>query len=317
MRARLLIVDDDELNREIVRGYLEEEDCDLVEAESGEQALRLLTAGDFDAVLLDRMMPGIDGIEVLRRMKEIPRLASVPVVFQTAAAALDQLTEGLRLGACYYLTKPYHRDVLVTAVHSVLDLGRQRRELRAKVAEYSGVMHLVDEAHFRYRSMEEGRALAAALATICAEPERAAVGLVELFVNAVEHGNLGINFEEKARLLTAGQWLSELQRRLTLPENAGKMVQVWVSREADEMVVTIRDQGKGFDWHTYLTFDDSRACYPNGRGIALARQIAFTTLDYRGCGNEVQVRLTAVAGPGAHAPDTVDLPQALGLQAGE
>ena len=301
MRARLLVVDDEELNREIIREYLQEEDCDLFEAGSGEQALEMLESGDYDAVLLDRMMPGIDGIEVLQRMKQNPRLAELPVVFQTAAAAADQLAEGLRLGAYYYLTKPYHRDALAAVVQSALDLGRQRRDLCAKVAAYSGVMRLVEQAHYCFRTLDEGQALAAALATVCAEPERAAMGLVELFVNAVEHGNLGIDFEHKARLLAAGQWLVETQRRLDLPENAGKFVDVRAARTGGEVVVVIRDRGEGFDWRQFLTLDESRAFYPNGRGIALARQIAFTTVEYRGAGNEVEVRIPAAAGQGVPA----------------
>jgi len=301
MRARLLVVDDEELNREIIREYLEDEDCELFEAESGEQALVMLETGDFDAVLLDRMMPGIDGIEVLKRMKQNPLLSDLPVVFQTAAAAADQLAEGLRLGAYYYLTKPYHRDALAAVVQSALELGRQRRELRAKVAAYSGVMRMVEDAHYRYRTLEEGQALAAALATVCAEPERAAMGLVELLVNAVEHGNLGIDFEEKARLLSAGQWQSETTRRLQLPENVDKFVEVHACRVDGEIVVFIRDRGQGFDWTKFLTLDESRAFFPNGRGIALARQIAFRSVEYRGCGNEVEVRIAAGSGSGVPA----------------
>ncbi len=302
MRARLLVVDDDERDREIIRNYLQEEDCDLFEADSGEQALAMLESGDYDAVLLDRMMPGMDGIEVLQRMKQNPRLSALPVVLQTAAAPTDQLAAGLRLGAYYYyLTKPYHRDALAAVVQSALDLGRQRRDLRAKVAGYSGAMRLVEQAHYRFRTLDEGQGLAAALATVCAEPERAAMGLVELFVNAVEHGNLGIDFEHKARLLAAGQWLAETQRRLELPENAGKFVEVRAARTGGEVVVVICDQGEGFDWRRFLTLDESRAFYPNGRGIVLARQIAFTTVEYRGAGNEVEVRIPAAAGQGVPA----------------
>src|SRR5687768_11051860 len=78
MAARLLVVDDEELNREIIREYLDEEDCELVEAHDGEHALELLAQpGRFDAVLLDRMMPGIDGLEVLQQMKKDARLADL------------------------------------------------------------------------------------------------------------------------------------------------------------------------------------------------------------------------------------------------
>ena len=78
MRARLLVVDDEAVNREIIAEYLEAEDCELTMAADGGQALDLLRAADaaFDAVVLDRMMPGIDGIEVLRQIKATPGCAA-------------------------------------------------------------------------------------------------------------------------------------------------------------------------------------------------------------------------------------------------
>jgi CheY-like chemotaxis protein len=296
MGARLLVVDDEEINREIIREYLDGEDCELVEAEDGERALELLAQpGRFGAVLLDRMMPGIDGLEVLRRMKTEPRLADLPVIVQTAAAAHEQVAEGLRLGAYYYLTKPYHRDALVAVVHAALALTRQREELKQQVSEYHGVMHLVEHARYRLRTLDEARSLAAALGAACREPERAGMGIAELLINAIEHGNLGITFEEKAELLSSGGWQKEVARRQALPDNAGKSVEVGFWREATELLVHIRDQGSGFDVARFLTLDESRAFYPNGRGIALAREIAFTSIRYLGCGNEVEVRMRPAA----------------------
>jgi DNA-binding response OmpR family regulator len=296
MAARLLVVDDEELNREIIREYLDQEDCELVEAHDGEHALELLAQpGRFDAVLLDRMMPGIDGLEVLQQMKKDARLADLPVIVQTAAAALDQVAEGLRLGAYYYLTKPYHRDALVAVVHAALRLSRQREEIHRRLQEYHGVMHLVEHARYRLRTLEEARSLAAALGAACLSPERASMGIAELLINAIEHGNLGISFEEKAELLSSGRWQKEVDARLVLPENADKAVEVAFWREGVELIVSVRDQGKGFDAGRFMTLEESRAFYPNGRGIALARQIAFAGIRYLGCGNEVEVRLLAAA----------------------
>jgi CheY-like chemotaxis protein len=301
MRPRLLVVDDEEINREIIREYLGGEDCELIEAEDGARALQLLAQpARFDAVLLDRMMPGIDGLEVLQRMKADPRLADLPVIVQTAAAAHQQVAEGLKLGAYYYLTKPYHRDSLVAVVHAALALTSQRQDLERQIHEQHGVMHLVEHARYRLRTLEEARCLAAALGAACTAPERAGMGIAELLVNAIEHGNLGITFEEKAELLSAGRWKKEVELRLALAENAGKCVEVGFWREGAELVVRVRDQGKGFDPTRFLSLDESRAFYPNGRGIALARQIAFASIQYVGCGNEVEVRLPA-AGAGGQA----------------
>jgi CheY-like chemotaxis protein/anti-sigma regulatory factor (Ser/Thr protein kinase) len=298
MTARLLVVDDEAINRVVIREYLEGEDCNLVEVEDGERALELLDGGEpFDAVLLDRMMPGIDGLEVLQRMKQRSCLAALPVILQTAAAGDDQVARGLQLGAYYYLTKPYHRDALVAVVRSALDMTRQREDLKRHIAEYQGAMHLVEHAAYRVRTVEEARALAAALGVACLAPERAGAGIAELLINAVEHGNLGIGFEEKGRLLLSGQWRQEVGRRLALPQNRGKVVEVEVSREPSELVVRVRDQGAGFDPQPFLTFDEGRVFHPNGRGIALAREIAFAGIEYFGCGNEVEVRILAKPWP--------------------
>ena len=119
------------------------------------------------------------------------------------------------------------------------------------------------------------------------------MGLAELLVNAVEHGSLGILFEEKAQLLAAGAWDREVERRLGLAEHADKRVEVALRRDGDDLVVRVRDQGPGFDPQRFLTLDESRAFYPNGRGIALAREVAVARIEYLGCGNEVEVRMPA------------------------
>ena len=212
MRARLLVVDDEAVNLEIIAEYLEAEACELTMAADGGQALELLRGGDadFDAVVLDRMMPGIDGLAVLREIKATPALRSLPVILQTAAAGREQVAEGLKLGAYYYLTKPYHRDALVAVVRAALADTAQRRDLARRIEESRAVMDLIEHATFRFRTLEDARALAAACAALCEEPDLAGMGLAELLVNAIEHGNLGITFHEKSELLAAGRWEEEV-----------------------------------------------------------------------------------------------------------
>jgi anti-sigma regulatory factor (Ser/Thr protein kinase) len=198
---------------------------------------------------------------------------------------------------------PFHRPGTQGEGRSPGTAGRwflTGTELVCQIHEHHGVMHLVEHARYRVRTLEEARCLAAALGAACTAPERAGMGIAELLVNAIEHGNLGITFEEKAELLSAGRWKKELDLRLALAENAGKCVEVGFWREGAELVVRVRDQGKGFDPMRFLSLDETRAFYPNGRGIALARQIAFASIQYVGCGNEVEVRLPA-AGAGGQA----------------
>jgi CheY-like chemotaxis protein len=295
MAARLLVVDDEAVNLEIIAEYLDGEDCDLTTAGDGAQALSLLRNGGapFDAVVLDRMMPGTDGMEVLRQIKADPALRGLPVILQTAAAGREQVAEGLKLGAYYYLTKPYHRDALVAVVRAALAGTAQRRDLLRRIEDSRAVMGLMERGTFRFRTLEDARALAAALAGLCAEPDLAGMGLMELLINAVEHGNLGIGFHEKSELLSAGRWEEEVAARLRRPENLDKTGEVECRRDGACLVFTIRDRGPGFGWERFLTLDESRAFHPNGRGIALARNIAFRSLEYQGCGNRVVVSAAA------------------------
>lgn len=293
--ARLLVVDDEEINLEIISEYLEGEGSELTLVENGERALALLTgAQSFDAVILDRMMPGLDGLEVLRRMQQDPRLRAVPVIMQTAAAGHDQVAEGLRLGAYYYLTKPYHRDSLVAVVNSALDVVRRRRALAREIEQYHGLLTLLEEGHFRVQTLKQAHALAAGLSTLAADPPSVALGLVELLINGIEHGNLGISFHDKAGLLAADAWEKEVETRLALPQNADKYVQAHVRREGGAMRISIRDCGLGFEWRRFLDLDESRALHPNGRGIAVARHVAFRTLEFVEPGNEVIVTLPSL-----------------------
>jgi CheY-like chemotaxis protein len=292
--ARLLVVDDEEINREIISEYLEGEEYEITMVENGERALAALGAQSFDAVILDRMMPGLDGLEVLRRMQQDARLRVVPVIMQTAAAGHDQVAEGLRLGAYYYLTKPYHRDSLVAVVNSALDVVRRRRALSREIEQYQGLLVLLDEGRFRVRTLPQAHALAAGLSTLAADSPSVALGLVELLINGIEHGNLGISFHDKAGLLAADAWENEVETRLALSENADKYVQIHVQREGSAMRISIRDCGPGFEWRRYLELDESRALHANGRGIAVARHIAFRSLEFVEPGNEVIVSVTTM-----------------------
>jgi CheY-like chemotaxis protein/anti-sigma regulatory factor (Ser/Thr protein kinase) len=290
-KAKILVVDDEPFNLDIVGEYLDEMGFELVMVDSGEAAWDALSQPDsnFDLVLLDRMMPGMDGISVLRLIKGDERLRSVPVIMQTAATSPEQVREGLAAGAFYYLTKPFEGEALQTIIRSALDDMRVRRELTASLAEQAQAIRCIKEGEFRIRTLEEARVLASFIALLGPQPDTLAMGLSELLVNGVEHGNLGIEFSEKSRLRESDSWEEEIARRLALPENQDKVVRLRVRSDESRWVFEIRDDGEGFDWRKFLDFDPERAFAPNGRGIALSRQLAFASLTYLPPGNQVVV----------------------------
>lgn len=289
---RLLVVDDEPFNLEIIAEYFDGMGFELDTAENGEDAWRMLHGrDDYSVVILDRMMPVLDGMGLLKRIKAEERLATLPVIMQTAAGSPDQVREGLAAGAYYYLVKPYERDSLLTIVRGALADNSARFALQQKLPEHGSALQLMSSAEFSLRSVEEASALAAFLAQACPRPESAVLGLSELLVNAVEHGNLAISYSEKSALRREDRWSEEVARRMTLPGNLSKRVRAYVTRSENGVSIRICDEGAGFDWSKYLDFDPERAFDPNGRGIALAKMSSFDSLEYEGCGNTVVVTI--------------------------
>ncbi len=118
MGARtVLVVDDEQSIRELVGGYLRREGYDVVPAASGEEALDVLRGRAVDLVILDVRLPGIDGLETLRRVR---RGSSVPVLLLTARAEEPDRIVGLELGADDYVTKPFSPREVVARVRAIL-----------------------------------------------------------------------------------------------------------------------------------------------------------------------------------------------------
>jgi response regulator RpfG family c-di-GMP phosphodiesterase len=116
------------------------------------------------------MMPGLDGIELLRRIKNDSRLAGIPVIMQTAASSAEQIREGLEAGAYYYLTKPYRRDELLAIVHAALADARNRDALRRQLHRHIDALGFLDEGSFTIRTIDEADRLASFIAQACRRP---------------------------------------------------------------------------------------------------------------------------------------------------
>jgi two-component system cell cycle response regulator DivK len=121
--ARLLIVDDKASNRELLRASLEHAGHEVLEAEEGEQALRVMREVKPDLVMLDIQMPGLDGYEVLRRVMADEALRDIPVVAVTAYAMAGDSARGKAAGFRDYITKPVRLKQLLGVVEQHLQGG--------------------------------------------------------------------------------------------------------------------------------------------------------------------------------------------------
>ncbi len=124
--ARILVVDDSRTNRSLLTKRLEQQGHLTVSAEDGQQALDALASGSFDLVLLDVMMPNIDGYEVLAKMKITEGLRDIPVIMISAADEIDSVVKGIELGAEDYLPKPFDPTLLKARINASLEKKRLR-----------------------------------------------------------------------------------------------------------------------------------------------------------------------------------------------
>lgn len=141
------------------------------------------------------------------------------------------------------------------------------------------------------RSLEDAREASSRLAALCPVSDIARLGLLELFINAIEHGNLGIGFEYKAQLLRQGRWLEEIDRRLSSPACADKRAIVDYHRSETRFTARIEDDGNGFDAARFLEGRSRAALGVNGQGLVIARNICFDKLEFRGAGNVVEATI--------------------------
>lgn len=287
--SAILIVEDSPDIRGNLHRILALEGYEVLEAGDGEAGWQLLREkGDaIHLVLLDRMMPRLDGMSLLARIRADDHLRRIPVVLQTAATSPEDIATGIAAGAYYYLTKPYKHDVLLAIVRAALADHRDAGQLRDEMRTYADALAAMHQGEFHIRHPDQARALATSLSTLYPDPATAVIGITELMINAIEHGNLGIAYATKTRLLQENRWREEIEHRLAQPELAKRRAVVEIRRNPVAITLTITDEGSGFDWRDYLAISPERAFDPNGRGIALARMVSFDQIDYRGNGNVV------------------------------
>jgi DNA-binding response OmpR family regulator len=291
--TRVLVVEDNILDRKLLNVHLTSHGYTPRIVSDGAEAWEILesTPEAFDVVVLDRSMPIMGGLELLSRMKEHRKLRMVPVILQTASGKREDVVEGLRAGAYYYLTKPYDADMLVAVVNTAANDYAEYREMQEELRKGLHVLRLLHDATFVLQTVKQARDIAAILANTCPDPSAAVVGLTELLLNAIEHGNLGITYEEKSQLSTREEWNAEVERRLSLPENLSKKVSIHFERDQQEIRFTITDEGPGFDWKRFIEIDPRRAFDTHGRGIVMARTLSFSSIEYKDGGNEVVARI--------------------------
>ena len=150
-KEKILVVDDEEDILELVQYNLTKEGYKIICAMSGEEALKKASREAIDLIVLDLMLPGIDGLEVTRKLKDNAKTRNIPIVMLTAKGEESDIVTGLELGADDYITKPFSPRILTARVRAVI-----RRRVGLPVEDES-VIHIHDlEIHSGRRSVKAG-----------------------------------------------------------------------------------------------------------------------------------------------------------------
>jgi hypothetical protein len=213
----------------------------------------------------------------------------LPVVVRVDAGHVELTEQLLAAGAVHVLDARSPDDVLWAALACAARMSdrwsSRGASRRARV--------FVREAALECRTPDEAYDMASVLSGLFSLSAQAMSGLVELLMNAIEHGNLEISHDEKTELMRTGALYDEIARRLAAPCYRDRKVTVTVIRSRDGSgVIEIADDGSGFDWRGHLAAL-ARDYTGRGRGIALARDLGFPDLEFRDPGNRVLVKIPA------------------------
>ena len=158
---RILIVDDVPKNIQVLGNILMAENYQLSYSQNGKEALAAVKQNDFDLILLDIMMPVVDGYEVCRQLKSDSKTKDIPIIFLTAKVEKESVVKGLKLGAVDYVTKPFYAEELLARVRTHLSLKDKTEQLQSinvileqKVAERTAQLK---EANEKLSTLEKAK----------------------------------------------------------------------------------------------------------------------------------------------------------------
>ncbi|MDH5357039.1 MAG: response regulator [Gammaproteobacteria bacterium] len=288
----VLFINEKSNNLAILKKSLKELDCQLTIANKGKDVSALLESHPdrFDLIIMDQMLSNKNNINVLDQISAHSAEQHCPVIIQTEMVKKSAVLEGVKAGA-YFLTNPVNDDMLISTINTAINYRQQYKLLQSGLDKLARPLKNLHYAEFQFNTLLEARDLALFIANACPDTQKIIIGLSEILINAVEHGNLGITYYEKTLLIKEGRWEKEVNDRIQLEEHKDKKVDLTFHRDETGCHIIVKDQGNGFDWQDYLTISPDRIAHSHGRGIALAAMAGFTKMEYRGCGNEVYIFL--------------------------
>jgi CheY-like chemotaxis protein len=233
-------------------------------------------------LLLDCLVFDATMIQQITKLKQKCSIPTVVIVDPES----NIMQDSLKIGICYYIAKPINPDVLNSVLQAVMFDLNQQESLLLDSGNHINGFSMMESSRFSFRTLNETENLAVFISNCFPNPKRALLGVGELMINAIEHGNLEIGYELKTELVQNGTWRTEIESRLTMPEYCNRTASVTLTKKIDGIYMTIEDMGAGFAWQDYMLLDPARMSDNHGRGIALANATSFDRLTYNSVGNK-------------------------------
>lgn len=289
-RYNLLLIDNDPQAVDNICSVLTTLLYRITTKANGEDGFNLLLSQPdfFSAIILGKNIESINGLKLLHRINSSSSIKTIPVIIEAATGSLEEMEIYIRAGARYCIPEPIDKNNIPQIISTAIRDQARYTAAEKSVLESKPIGHTLVNALFHLKTLEEAQLVANLIAGECPNPRLAVVGITEMLINAIEHGNLGISYAEKTKLYEDEEWLNEIKRRSQLPENIDKFVKVSFDKTHSHINIRITDQGNGFNWRDYQTLDAKRVYDNHGRGIVMARSLAFESLIYHGKGNDVE-----------------------------
>ena len=211
MKAKpvILVVDDQIQNNELLEAYLVPEGYEIIKATSGEEALRKLADNQIDLILLDVMMPSMDGFEVTRRIRQDPKNKLMPIILVTALKETEDRIQGIKAGCDDYISKPFDKMELFARIQSLLKIkayndtmSNYRKELESEV------INMTDELKQSNTALEEQKAHLSAIIN----------GPNDILIFSLNREYRYTSFNDNHRKAMKKEWQIDIQIGMSYPE---------------------------------------------------------------------------------------------------
>ncbi|MBN1523939.1 MAG: response regulator [Spirochaetales bacterium] len=285
-RHKILIVDDQDFICDILIRFVSKAGFEAITASNGLEAIELYKMESPALVISDIIMPKMNGLSLLSEIKKIDPQALVILI--TGYGNEEILLKALRGGAINFFRKPFRvEEVIEVVTHAVRhksaheykelvcpDITEDKKSFTIPVQE-ANILPIVNQIAINCGAFFSP-----------SEIINIKIGIEEMFTNAVEHGSLGIGFDTKRKGLLEGNFYSLLKKKMEDPVTAEKKIHITTHLTPQELIITIKDEGEGFDWKNLPVISTENIQHFNGRGILLTK-IFFDRVEYNKKGNMV------------------------------